>query len=248
MKASSRQPHYGLSRDALIIHCPGPLRSPGNPLHRDWDRACASFFADDSLRGAYASHADLTIITYNSYLLPCLLERCLAHLGVDGLVVLGRGKTDWTWEYKVSLVRDYLASDACRSEYVLCLDGYDVLVLSGPSVILRRFMRSGCQMLFCSTAWDWPPSPECRRFEESVTAPADRAHQHLNAGGILARRSFLEPRLAEIMDAAGKQRPWCFARHGFSDQLAWRHLHRRYYPAIRVDTSCDLFVRFDADR
>jgi hypothetical protein len=30
--------------------------------------------------------------------------------------------------------------------------------------------------------------------------------------------------------------------YGFDDQLAWRHLHRRYYPEIKVDAARRVFV------
>lgn len=245
---TTRQRRYGLSRDALILHCPNPLRSASNPFHVKWIQACTSFFADESLHGTFYNHQELTIITYNNRGVPCLLERCLAHLGVTELVILGADKNDWRWEYKISLVRDYLRSGSCRTEYVLCLDGDDALFLADPGLILHRFLRSDCQMLFCNTVWDWPHSPQCRQFEESVATRADLVHCHLNAGGYLARRSYLTARLDEILEAITHNRAWGFAQHGFSDQLAWRYLHRRYYPAMRVDSSCRIFMRFDHNR
>lgn len=245
---AARRRRYQLSRDALILHCPGPLRHPRHPVHREWEAAKAAFFADDSTRGACGAHDDLTIITYNTRSAPCLLERCVAHLGVSGLVVLGGEKDDWSLEYKISLVLDYLRSRACRSEYVLCLDGDDVLVLADPGLILARFLRVRCEALFTSTAWDWPPSRECWEFESSVAAPADHAHCHLNSGGYLARRGYLMTALTEVAEAMAQRQPWCDTPQGFDDQLAWRHMHRRYHPAIRVDARCEIFIRFDANR
>jgi hypothetical protein len=246
--SKQRRQRYGLTRDSLILHCPGPLRSPLYPNGREWEQACERFFADESVRGTCAGLDDLTIITYNNSSASCLLERCLAHLGVANLVVLGRGQQGWGWDLKISLVLDYLRSGACSSDYVLCLDGYDVLMLADPRLILEWFLASGAHVLFCGTASDWPPSPACRRFEEAVAAPADLTHCHLNAGGYVARRAYLEPCLAEITRAIVDQRPWCLTRRGFSDQLAWRHLHARYYPSIRIDTSCRIFARFDRHR
>jgi hypothetical protein len=223
------------------------LRSRRNPFHREWDAACARFFADESLRGAWRDRDDLEILTYNTRGAPYLLERCFAHLGLR-LVVLGGGKDDWRWDYKISLVRDYLRSGSCGSEFVLCLDGDDVLVLADPAVILRRFLRRNCEMLFSSTAWNHPASSECWRFEESVAVPADRAHCHLNAGGYLAGRGYLTAKLDEVMAGAEARSPWCTTTEGFDDQLAWRHMHRRYFPAIKVDSPCRVFIRFDPAR
>jgi hypothetical protein len=245
---TDRQRRYTLTRDALILHCPDPLRAPDNPFHPEWLEACRRFFADESLRGACRDRENLTIITYNTREAPCLLEKCFEHLGLSELVVLGSEKEDWCWEYKISLVWEYLQSGSCRTEYVMCLDGDDSLVLADPEVVLNRFIKSDCEMLFTSTAWDWPPSADCWQFEESVSSPADWAHCHLNAGGYLGRRSYVTARLAEIMAAIARQDAWCMTPRGFDDQLAWRQLHRRYYPAIKVDATSDVFIRFDPDR
>jgi hypothetical protein len=245
---SSRQRRYGLRWDALVLHCPGPERSPLNPFHVQWVAACDAFFGDATTRGTVADHDALTIITYNNRPEPQLLECCLDHLGLHRYVVLGKGLADWRWSYKIELVHEYLSSGTCMTKYVLCLDGDDVLVLADPALILERYLELGCEMLFCGTRGDWPPSEQCAAFEDSVAADADPAHRHLNAGGYLATTAFLAARLEEIVTAMAGRAPWCTAEHGFDDQLAWRHLHRRHHPSIRVDAGCRVFLRFDEDR
>lgn len=248
MTVTERQRRYAMRWDALILHCPGPERESANPVAQEWAEACEAFLADDELAGRGTDCDDLTIVTYNTRAEPCLLERCLAHLGVRNLAVLGKGLSGWRWSDKIELVYDYLESGAVTSEYVLCLDGDDVLVLDDPALVFQRFLQLDCEMLFCATRGDWPPSPECAAFEDSVAPEADPAHRHLNAGGYLARTSYLGPRLKEVMAAMAGHADWCTAEHGFDDQLAWRQLHRRYYPQMRVDTSCRVFLRFDDDR
>src|SRR5262245_57017179 len=61
-----RQRIYGLSFDALILHCPSPQRAPENPFHTQWLAACEAFFADDETRGRLDDAPALTIVTYNT--------------------------------------------------------------------------------------------------------------------------------------------------------------------------------------
>jgi hypothetical protein len=230
----------------LVVHCPNPLRVPSNPWCQVWEETCAKFLANESVRGSAAGHSDLTIITYNNHGAPSLLERCLAHLGVENVVVLGQDKADWRWEYKISLVWDFLRSGACDTEHAMCLDGDDVLVLGNPQSILDRFLRSRCEILFCNTMADWPPSAECKQFEESAASGAQPAYRHLSAGGYIGRSAYISDRLSEIMAGITDRNPSFLRADGvFSDQLAWRHMHRIHHPAIRVDTSASIFARLD---
>ncbi|HUZ93816.1 MAG TPA: hypothetical protein VMU57_02785 [Edaphobacter sp.] len=239
---------YGLGYDGFILHCPGPQRLHPNPFRRHWAKACRNFFKDKTLCGRFTDPANLTIITYNTRPEEELLERCLRHLGLKEFVVLGRELKAWNWLSKISLVYDYLESGACNTDYIVCLDGDDVLIVSDPNLILKRFHEAKCKVLFCNTRGNQPPSQECWDFENSVAMEHDLYHRHLNAGGYVGRRAYVHECLKEILDHAHLESPWCISPFGFDDQLAWRHLHRRYYPDIKVDVRCNLFVRFDEDR
>ncbi len=239
---------YGLHSDAVVLHCPAPMREPPNPFRHFWAHACRRFFADDALRGRFADLEQLTIITYNTYGEEVLLERCLRRLGLRHHVVLGHDVEQWQWIHKVSLVAEHLDRAQATTEYVMCLDGDDVLVIADPAIALDRFLESRCDMLFCGTRGDQPSSPECKAFEDSVSEYADPRHRHLNAGAYIGRTEFVRKRLREILAAHAAEEPWCFSRYGFDDQLAWRHMHMRHYPAIKIDAACRVFLRFDEDR
>ena len=239
---------YGLRGDALILHCPAPMREPPNPFRHVWAQACRRFFADDALRGRFADPEDLTIVTYNTYGTELLLERCLRRLGLRRHVVLGRDVEQWQWIHKIALVAEHLDRAQDTTEYVMCLDGDDVLVIEDPAIALDRFRESGCELLFCGTRGDQPRSPECWDFENSVSEYADPRHRHLNAGAYIGRTEFVRDRLREILAAHAAAEPWCFSRYGFDDQLAWRHMHKRHYPDIKIDAACRVFLRFDEDR
>jgi hypothetical protein len=229
----------------LVIHCPNPVRGPSTRWRQVWEQECAQLFANESIRGAVADHSELTIITYNNHGVPCLLERCLAHIGVENFVVLGQDKAAWSWEYKISLVWDYLRSGTPVTKYVMCLDGDDVLVMGSPQLILERFLQSQCEILFCNTPANWPPSTECWYFEDSVAGGAHPAHRHLSAGGYIGRSAYISDRLSDIVDGITNLNSSFLAPHGFSDQLAWRHMHRIHHPEIRIDTFASVFGRLD---
>jgi len=169
----------------------------------------------------------------------------MGHLGLS-LTVLGRGTEGWRWEYKITLVRDYLDS-VDRGLYVMCLDAFDTLVLASPREILGRFGRTSADLLFASTGSDWPPSESHRIFEDQVARDASPAHRHLNASYI-GKTATVRSCLDEIVRGIEAAEPWCHAESGFDDQLAWREMHRRYYPRLQIDTQCLIFARFDEDR
>jgi hypothetical protein len=121
-----------------------------------------------------------------------------------------------------------------------------VLVVGHPGLILERFLGAQCQILFCNTMFDWPPSPACWRFEEAVADGASPAYRHLNSGGYIGRTAYIHERLSDIMLAIADRDPLFLAAHGFDDQLAWRQMHRISYPAIKVDTSAGIFARLDS--
>ncbi len=241
-----RKTLYQLTTDALVVHCPGPLRRPDHPIRHEWDLAEKTLFADQGAVGACSDHPDLTVITYNTGHDQTLLEACCDHVGLRDLVVLGRGQP-WSFELKILPVRDYLLSNPV-AENVLCLDAFDVLLFGCPDIILDRYSRSDAKVLFSSTAGNWPFSSEIGAFEEQVGASASPAHRHLNSGAYIGKTSYVLECLEEIADAIGSSAAWCRTSDGFDDQLAWRELHRRRYPDIQIDTTCSVFVRFDEHR
>ena len=242
---SSRRRQYGLHSDAVVLHCPGELRDERHPMHAEWKQAVDEFFADDTTRGSFADDPDLTIITYNTEQGPSLLERCASHLGTS-VVVLGRDLRDWRWEYKVTLPRDYLRAKR-SSPYVMCVDAFDTLILASPADILRRYRRSSAAVLFGNTHTDYPPSEVHRRFEDEVARDAPPHHRHLNAS-FIGRYEDVLAGLDELAEAIGTGARWARTAERFDDQLAWRELHRRHYPRLRIDTHRTIFSRFDEHR
>jgi anthranilate synthase component II len=237
---------YGLRSDALVLHCPAPMRLPSNPFRHVWDEACRRFFADAALRDGFSDRDDLTIVTYATTKHEVLLERCLRSLRLRRPVVFGRQLEHWQRIHKISLLVDYLERIPVP-EYIMCLNG-DALLVGDPAAALERFRELGCEMLFCGSRGELPRSPECWEFENEVSEVPDAWHRHLGAGAYMGRTAFVRQRLREILAAYGARAPWCFSSSGFDDQLAWSHLHSRHHPDIRIDADCRVFLRFDEDR
>jgi len=214
----------------------------------EWLAACQLALSDDELRGNCDGLDGITVVTYCNRGEQTLLESGLDFLGFRNYAILRTAATPWDHLYKLTLLLDWLASGRCGTEYLLCLDADDNLFVNHPRLILDRFHEAGCEILFGATGADAPTSPECWAFENSVAEYTDPNHRHLNAGGFIGRSSFIATCAREILDASQADPTFCRSPKGFNDQLAWRHMHRRYYPRIKIDCGCRIFLRFDQFR
>jgi hypothetical protein len=173
-----------------------------------------------------------------------LIEKCYEAYGISDYVVLGKEIAQWDWSAKVRPVLDYLESGQCLSEYIVATDSDDVLMVNNPARIIDLFKSYSCEALFCNTFVDYPQNKSYREFEiqKYYTHPF---HSHLSAGGYIARKDVLIELLREIALAYEEKSPWATEGEVFNDQLAWRHLHYKYYPRIKVDFKSLIFKRYD---
>ena len=64
----------------------------------------------------------------------------------------------------------------------------------------------------------------------------------------MARASVLKEIINEIVSGV-ELHPASFSHNGqFDDQMAWREMHHKYYPRIKVDCETLIFKRFDLFR
>jgi hypothetical protein len=234
--------------DPIFLHRPHGLQVHGitQEVIRDFE-----LLSEIVLRNAdakqYRVPEDVTLVTYHNYKFKCLLESCYEAYGIHDYVVLGKDVVQWDWRTKVTLVLDYLESGACTTQYVLCTDANDVLMVANPETMIDRFLSYGCDVLFCNTFVDYPPNKICRDFEtlKYYTHPL---HCRLSAGGYIARREPLVACLRALRQAADEKLPWAFFDGAFNDQLGWRTLHAQRYPSIQVDSQSLIFKRYDVFR
>jgi len=187
---------------------------------------------------------NLTLITCNNYKRSVLIEKCYEAYGLHDYVVLGKEIAQWDWSGKVRPVLDYLESGRCLSEFIVATDSNDVLMVNNPASIIDLFESYSCDALFCNTFVDYPPIKSYRELEtlKYYTHPF---HSHLSAGGYIARKGALIEFLREITSAYEEKSEWAMEGESFNDQLAWRHLHYKYYPRIKVDFKSLIFKRYD---
>lgn len=226
----------------VILHCPhGQFANGMTPL-------LAPIFAGVARRQLSAPRQVAPepkdhVFTYSTARAPSLLERAARHYGLGADNVLPAGFGPWNWQAKVTPLREWLERTRAVPESFYVGDGFDVLPFRCPPPSATVLRQHDCRILFCPTVASWPDAPELAAFER---ASYGTLSCHLSAGAYVAERSFLVSCLREIEAGIANHEGWCHLPDGsFDDQLAWRHLHRKYYPSIRIDASCTVFARFD---
>lgn len=161
-------------------------------------------------------------------------------------------------------------------DYIVATDATDVAILGALGGLIQRFENANCDLLFCPTCANWPPVASHRRFEDKQYSAVGHNHYRLSAGAYMARPDPLKECLAEILDLysqnsrdvfrapvwidvnEGKGLIWsklsslrrylndCRSPRCFDDQQAWRALHVKHYPKIKVDVRSHIFARYDA--
>jgi hypothetical protein len=225
-------------------------RPHGQPCHgitaeviEDFNKLCAGVIANRAgIR--FSKPHNITLLTYNNYKRRVLIEECYEAYGINDYVVLAKEIAAWDWSAKIRPVLDYLESGMCGSDYLVATDSDDILMVNDPSNIITLFETYSCDALFCNTFLDWPANREYREFE-AQRYYTHQFHSHLSAGGYVARRGALIKFLREIKVAFEEKSEWALDGGVFNDQLAWRHLHYKYYPLIKVDFRCLIFQRYD---
>jgi hypothetical protein len=174
---------------------------------------------------------DLTIVTWSSREEITPLEENLKHFGLSHLVM---GKeyagVKWYQKFKLETLKSALAD--IKTEFIMGLDSFDVLLLGDPKNALARFRRLGCEMLFNASCYNWPPKFKTSAFEESAVKGKFR---YLNSGCFLVRTEFLRKLLEDPpRDNGGKQKPP-------DDQAFCKLMYQKYYPKIKIDSRCEIF-------
>jgi hypothetical protein len=225
-------------------------RPHGRPCHgitheviEDFNRLCLTTIENPE-RARFSMPENLSLITCHNYNRKVLIEKCLEAYGIDGLVVLGKEIVEWDWSCKIRPVLAYLESGLATADYIVTVDSDDVLMVNNPANIIESFETYSCDVLFCNTFLNWPFNKEYGEFE-ALRYYTHQFHSHLSAGGYIGRRGALIEFLREILSAFEGKQEWAMEGGVFNDQLAWKHLHYKYYPRIKVDFRSLIFKRYD---
>jgi hypothetical protein len=224
-------------RNLLTQTTPAVLHRNGNPpdWRPHWPGIVDAFFAE--AHRPCDPVPELTVITWNNLPEKSLLERCLDVRGIPHLV-LGKQVTRWRPFVKLFLNAEALAH--IDTEYVMGLDGSDVLMVGCPRRVLAAFKAMDCDILFSSERNSYPKAPFLYEFEKSI---GEGPYRHLNSGAWIGRtevcRRFFEECVKEDNSDILAAHP---AKHVVADdQGVTRKVFRRYYPAARMDYRCELF-------
>lgn len=229
----------------IVLHAPGSLHQS-----RRWKG-----LAKDALAGlngeAHEWPASTVIITWNNQPTECLLERFLdkfgienAHLGwshVYGFsLVLGRGLEHWSNTGKGALALEVLRE--VHTEYVIGLDGYDVILLEHPAEMVRRFTTQfDCELLFNAASAPWPSRDpllsRCRAFEDQWWDETDR---YLNAGTWIGRREYVIGFLERVQETARTVK-WSRRLRHMEQHLVRYTAFPDEYPAVDLDRRGHIF-------
>ncbi|CAM9249358.1 unnamed protein product [Choristocarpus tenellus] len=169
-------------------------------------------------------------------------------------VQLNYTASKWDWFGKVGPVLDWMENGGGKDyTHFLVTDAEDVSFAKEPTNLIDVFEMYEAEIVFANTQSNWPFDEVCGEFESRVN-PWSTKHQHLSAGGYMAKRETLMPYLKILRedyrqykepggDVAYPQNRW--GNRVWDDQLAWRRLHVKFYPNIQVDSLSLIFSRKD---
>ena len=214
---------------------------------------------DGGLKGAFKIPSNLTITTcrnegsmidrliphLHGYENTSILESNLNYLGID-LVVLTDARLPWRNTFKFELIRNYLNSGKCVTEYFMCCDAIDIIFQDDPQEIIDIFESFNCDCLFMSTHSidGYDCMIEVKNFADKINGGNNR---YLNSGVYIGKTSFVK----EMFDEAIKyaiphgvtmddyreylsRKPIDYPK-GSQDQDIFRYIEPKFYPRIRVD-------------
>jgi hypothetical protein len=174
-----------------------------------------------------------------------ILESNLDYLGID-LVVLKDARLPWRNTFKFEMIRNYLNSGKCTTEYFMCCDAIDVIFQDDPQKIIDIFESFDCDCLFMSTrALDgYGCMPEVKRFVDEINGNNGR---YLNSGIYIGKTSFVKEMFDMAIEYAiphgvtmGEYREYLESKpkdypRGSQDQDIFRYIEPKFYPRMKVD-------------
>jgi hypothetical protein len=179
---------------------------------------------------------NLSICTWNNSITPGILEKCLNKKKVP-YHVLGKN-TKWQRKLKLELNVSFL--QIIKTPYILALDSYDVVVLSCPQDILKRFIKTNCDILFSAEKNSYPKYQNLTDFEKNLTTTT---YPYLNSGAWIGKTStclkfFKESLKTDNKDILKAHPAPHIAR---DDQGITRKVFQKFYPRAKIDTNCTIF-------
>lgn len=241
--------------DELVVHS---RRHATLPLDLSVPLLCGP------VRGRFRSPPDLTIILIHDYATEPVMERSLRYIGINDFVTI-RPVVNGPWRgaMKLTALRDYLASGACTTEYVLYCDADDAVIRDDPAKAVAILRDYGCDLLFSKTSFDggYDAMPDEKAWADAQAEEHGYPPCYINTGVFVGRTAFVH----EVIEAATEyitdedltrqeqielrnagrlaDRLPDYPRGVGCDQQIIRYLHRRFHPRLRLDHEGRLAAR-----
>ena len=162
--------------------------------------------------------------------------------------------TPWDWFGKIGPMKQLILSDHFKQqqfEFIVLTDADDQTLIRSPHDIVPRFLSYDCDILLAGEATSYPKWMKHESHLENILSPWSKHHQHLNAGGMMARVDCILPYL-EFMERDYNETGIKYAKeieesgkHKWRDQTCWRQMALKYYPKIKIDSLSKIWSRVD---
>ena len=210
-------------------------------------------------RSSFKLPDDLTIVTcrnegsmedriishLSGYSDVSILESNLDYLGID-LVVLKDARLPWRNTFKFEMIRNYLNSGKCTTEYFMCCDAIDVIFQDDPQKIIDIFETFDCDALFMSTTspLGYNCMPKVKKFVDKLNKGTGR---YMNTGVYIGRTEFIKEVMEDALRYAfphgttmDEHVEWLSKNPagfpiGSDDQCIFRYIEPKFYPRMKVD-------------
>jgi hypothetical protein len=205
----------------------------------------------------------IIVLVHNRETEP-IMERSLRYVGVDNFVVLRpNGNRPWRNTVKLTMLKEYLDSGACKTKYLLLCDSDDAVLSDDPGKAIDYLEDQRCDLLFSSTKYTggYVCMPHIKEWADQKARESGSAPTYINAGVFVGKTAFLR----QVLEVANSyvtehdlsrtdyrrlrregslnRRLPEFPRGIGCDQVILRYLHPRFYPQMKVDYAGQLALR-----
>lgn len=183
----------------------------------------------------YKWEENLTVFTFNNTKNKGLLQSNLDNFNLP-YNTLGENIQDWSNRLKISLINNYLST--VKTDYVIGLDCFDILLISNPKNIIELFKKNKCNLLFNATTVNYPDIKEYEFIESNICKNAP--FKYLNAGAFIGETKFCQHFYSQVLNYKNN----FTEKFSFSEQVIVKPIYHKLHPQVKIDSNCELFQVF----
>ena len=169
---------------------------------------------------------------YKNYKNLGLFESCCDRLGVNYTILSDNTKI-WTNRLKIPTTFNFL--NTCKKDFIFAADSSDVFAFDIPKISIFDVLQ--CDAIFNAEIKFWPPEfYDLKHKEDSLV---QRQFRYLNSGLWFAKTSFARELFKELNYLYEINFMPEFVK---SDQVLFKYLYTKYFPKIKIDSDCNIFL------